>query len=118
MNLQDKIQDETKYITGTDGEKMSKSKNNIIDIFVDDKTLRKQIMKIETRSLSVEDPKNPQECNVFKLYEVIASRNEVESLKKQYLKGGIGYGKAKELLFDKNLNRFSKQRKIFSVIRR
>ena len=106
-----KIQDDTKYITGTDGEKMSKSKNNIIDIFVDDKTLRKQIMKIETRSLSVEDPKNPQECNVFKLYEVIASRNEVESLKKQYLKGGFGYGTAKELLFDKILNRFSKNRK-------
>ena len=106
-----KIQDDTKYITGTDGEKMSKSKNNIIDIFVDDKTLRKQIMKIETRSLSVEDPKNPQECNVFKLYEVIASRNEVETLKKQYLKGGIGYGTAKELLFDKILNRFSKNRK-------
>ena len=105
------VNESTKYITGTDGEKMSKSKNNIIDIFVDDKTLRKQIMKIETRSLSVEDPKNPQECNVFKLYEVIASRNEVETLKKQYLKGGMGYGTAKELLFDKILNRFSKNRK-------
>ena len=55
-----KIQDDTKDITGTDGEKMSKSKNNIINIFVDDKTLRNQIMKIGTRSLSVEYPKNPQ----------------------------------------------------------
>ena len=108
---QAKIQDNTKYITGTDGEKMSKSKNNIIDIFVDDKSLRKQIMKIETRSLSVEDPKDPEDCNVFRLYEVIASKNEVELLKKQYLRGGIGYGAAKELLFDKILNRFSKNRK-------
>ena len=112
-----KIQDDTKYITGTDGEKMSKSKNNIIDIFVDDKTLKKQIMKIETHSLSVEDPKNPKECNVFKLYEVIASTNEVELLKKQYLKGGIGYGEAKELLLDKIFNRFSENReKYFQLL--
>ena len=112
-----KIQDDTKYITGTDGEKMSKSKNNIIDIFVDDKTLRKQIMKIETHSLSVEDPKNPEECNVFKLYEVVASTNEIEQLKKQYLKGGIGYGESKELLYDKILNRFSENReKYFDLL--
>ena len=112
-----KIQDDTKYITGTDGEKMSKSKNNIIDIFVDDKTLKKQIMKIETHSLSVEDPKNPKECNVFKLYEVIASTNEVELLSKQYLKGGIGYGEAKELLLDKIFNRFSENReKYFQLL--
>ena len=112
-----KIQDDTKYITGTDGEKMSKSKNNIIDIFVDDKTLKKQIMKIETHSLSVEDPKNPKECNVFKLYEVIASTNEVELLSKQYLKGGIGYGETKELLLDKILNRFSENReKYFQLL--
>tara|TARA_B100000886_G_scaffold206331_1_gene142596 strand:- start:733 stop:1317 length:585 start_codon:yes stop_codon:yes gene_type:complete len=114
---QAKIQDNTKYITGTDGEKMSKSKNNIIDIFVDDKSLRKQIMKIETRSLSVEDPKDPEDCNVFRLYEVVASNKEIELLKKQYLKGGIGYGEAKELLFDKILNRFSENReKYFELL--
>ena len=111
------VNEQTKYITGTNGEKMSKSKNNIIDIFVDDKKLKKQIMKIETHSLSVEDPKNPKECNVFKLYEVIASTNEVELLSKQYLKGGIGYGEAKELLLDKILNRFSENReKYFQLL--
>ena len=74
-------------------------------------------MKIETHSLSVEDPKNPKECNVFKLYEVIASTNEVELLSKQYLKGGIGYGETKELLLDKILNRFSENReKYFQLL--
>ena len=112
-----KIQNDTKYITGTDGEKMSKSKDNIIDIFVDDNTLRKQIMKIETQSLSIEDPKNPEECNVFKLYKVVASNNEIELLKKRYLKGGVGYGEAKELLFEKILNLFSENReKYFELI--
>ena len=114
---QAKIEDDTKYITGTDGEKMSKSKNNIIDIFVDDKKLRKQIMKIETQSLSVEDPKNPEECNVFKLFEIIASKDDVQLLKNQYLKGGVGYGEAKELLFNKILNRFAGNReKYFELL--
>ena len=80
-----KIQDDTKYITGTDGEKMSKSKNNIVDIFIDDKKLRKQIMKIETQSLAVEDPKNPEDYNVFKLFEVVAPENDVQLLKSKYL---------------------------------
>ena len=105
-----KIQDDTKYITGTDGEKMSKSKNNIVDIFVDDKKLRKQIMKIETQSLAVEDPKNPEDCNVFKLFEVVAPENDVQLLKSKYLKGGVGYGEAKELLLNTILQRFSENR--------
>ena len=114
---QAKIQDDTKYVTGTDGEKMSKSKNNIIDIFVDDKKLRKQIMKIETQSLSVEDPKNPEECNVFKLFEIIAPMDDVQLLKNEYLRGGVGYGEAKELLFDKILKRFAGNReKYFELI--
>ena len=112
-----KIQDDTKYITGTDGEKMSKSKNNIVDIFVDDKKLRKQIMKIETQSLAVEDPKNPEECNVFKLFEVVAPDSDVKLLKSEYLKGGVGYGDAKEQLFNKILQRFSVNReKYFELL--
>ena len=112
-----KIQDDTKYITGTDGEKMSKSKNNIVDIFVDDKKLRKQIMKIETQSLAVEDPKNPEDCNVFKLFEVVAPENDVQLLKSKYLKGGVGYGEAKELLFNTILQRFSENReKYFELL--
>ena len=112
-----KIQDDTKYITGIDGEKMSKSKNNIVDIFVDDKKLRKQIMKIETQSLAVEDAKNPEDCNVFKLFEVVAPENDVQLLKSKYLKGGVGYGEAKELLFKTILQRFSENReKYFELL--
>ena len=108
-----KIQDDTKYIIGTDGEKMSKSKSNIIDVFLDDKKLRKQIMKIQTQSLSVEEPKDPDKCNVFKLFKAIAKYEETEKLRLRYTKGGIGYGEAKELLYNETLNRFSENRKMF-----
>ena len=108
-----KIQDDTKYIIGTDGEKMSKSKSNIIDVFLDDKKLRKQIMKIQTQSLSVEEPKDPDKCNIFKLFKVIATYEETEKLRSRYTKGGIGYGEAKELLYNETLNRFSENRKMF-----
>ena len=108
-----KVQDDTNYIIGTDGEKMSKSKSNIIDIFLDDKKLRKQIMKIQTQSLSVEEAKNPDQCNVFKLFKVIASDDEVKKLHLRYTKGGIGYGEAKELLYHEIVNRFSMNREKF-----
>ena len=108
-----KIQDDTKYVIGTDGEKMSKSKSNIIDIFQDDKKLRKQIMKIQTQSLSVEEPKNPDQCNVFKLFKIIGSDEETEKLRARYTNGGMGYGEAKELLYNQTLNRFSKNRELF-----
>ena len=108
-----KVQDDTNYIIGTDGEKMSKSKSNIIDIFLDDKKLREQIMKIQTQSLSVEEAKNPDECNVFKLFKIIASDDEVKKLHLRYTKGGIGYGEAKELLYHEILNRFSINREKF-----
>ena len=108
-----KVQDDTNYIIGTDGEKMSKSKSNIIDVFLDDNKLRKQIMKIQTQSLSVEEAKNPDQCNVFKLFKLIASDDKVKKLHLRYTKGGIGYGEAKELLYDEILNRFSINREKF-----
>ena len=108
-----KIQNDTKYIIGTDGEKMSKSKSNIIDIFQDDKKLRKQIMKIQTQSLSVEEPKDPDQCNVFKLFKVIASDEDAKKLRSRYTNGGMGYGEAKELLYNHTLSRFSKNRELF-----
>ena len=108
-----KIQNDTKYIIGTDGEKMSKSKSNIIDIFQDDKKLRKQIMKIQTQSLSVEEPKDPDQCNVFKLFKVIASDEDAKKLHSRYTNGGMGYGEAKELLYNHTLSRFSKNRELF-----
>ena len=108
-----KIQNDTKYIIGTDGEKMSKSKSNIIDIFQDDKKLRKQIMKIQTQSLSVEEPKDPDQCNVFKLFKVIASDEDAKKLHSRYTNGGMGYGEDKELLYNHTLSRFSKNRELF-----
>ena len=69
-----KLQEESKYVIGTDGEKMSKSKRNTIDIFLSDEKLKKQIMKIQTQSLSIEDKKNPNECNVYNIYSLIASK--------------------------------------------
>ena len=108
-----KIQNDTKYIIGTDGEKMSKSKSNIIDIFQDDKKLRKQIMKIQTQSLSVEEPKDPDQCNVFKLFKAIASDEDAKKLHSRYTNGGMGYGEAKELLYNHTLSRFSKNRELF-----
>ena len=108
-----KIQNDTKYIIGTDGEKMSKSKSNIIDIFQDDKKLRKQIMKIQTQSLSQEEAKDPDQCNVFKLFKVIASDEDAKKLHSRYTNGGMGYGEAKELLYNHTLSRFSKNRELF-----
>jgi len=108
-----KIQDESNYVTGTDGQKMSKSKGNTIDIFVDDKSLKKQIMKIQTKSLSVEESKDPDDCNVFKLYKIIASEDNVKNLSLNYKNGGIGYGQAKEILYNEIINRFAKNRKKF-----
>lgn len=108
-----KIQDISNYVTGTDGQKMSKSKNNIIDIFLDDKSLKKQIMKIQTKSLSVDEQKDPDDCNVFKLYKIIAEEENIKNLASRYRKGGIGYGESKEILYNEILNKFAKNREKF-----
>jgi tryptophanyl-tRNA synthetase len=107
------IQKNSNYIIGTDGQKMSKSKGNTIDVFLDDNKLRKQIMKIKTNTLSVDEPKNPDDCNVFKLYKLIAGNDDVKALRKKYEDGGMGYGEAKEILFQEILKRFSDNRKAF-----
>ena len=105
-----KIQADTQYVPGTDGQKMSKSKKNTIDIFLPEKNLRKQIMSIQTDSTPLEDPKDPESCNVFSLYSILASKSETEILKEKYLLGGLGYGQAKQELFDLILTRFSDER--------
>lgn len=108
---QAKIQEATQYVPGTDGEKMSKSKNNIIDVFLAEKKLRKQIMGIKTDSTPLEDPKDPENCNVFALYSLLANPNQTEALKQQYLAGGMGYGHAKQALFELILETFEEPRK-------
>ena len=110
-----KLQEESKYVIGTDGEKMSKSKGNSIDIYLSDEKLKKQIMKIQTQSLSIEDKKNPNECNVYNIYSLIASKEKKEVLKTRYTTGGLGYGEAKEILFNEILERFQKERDLYNT---
>ena len=104
------LQDETKLVTGTDGAKMSKSKNNIIDIFAEEKVLKKQIMSIKTDSMGIEDSKDWRNCNLFKIYALLAKKNEIECMKKNYELGGYGYGHAKNELYDLMLKKYSIER--------
>ena len=94
-------QEEVAVVPGVDGQKMSKSYDNTIEIFGREKALRKRIMKIVTDSIPVEDPKNPNTCNVFALTKLFATDEEIEDLRQRYQKGGLGYGQAKQELFDK-----------------
>ena len=106
----------TKLIIGTDGQKMSKSKSNIINIFLSDKQLKKQIMSIKTDSLPIESIKNPNTCNVFKLYSLIGNDTQVKQMKENYEKGGYGYGEAKSQLFNLILETYSKQRNTYNYL--
>ena len=94
-----KIDERVMIVPGTDGQKMSKSYNNTIDIFVSDNNLRKQIMQIKTDSLSLEEPKDAEKCNVFKIYKLLASNLQANNLKQKYTAGNYGYGDAKQELF-------------------
>lgn len=109
-----KIDENVKTISGTDGRKMSKSYNNIIDIFLPDKELLKQIKTIVTDSTPLEEPKNPQTCNVFKIYEMIGNQEEIGMLQQKYLAGNFGYGHAKQALYDLIITKFAEQRRIFN----
>lgn len=105
-----KIQENTKLIPGRDGAKMSKSKNNIINIFLPEKKLRKQVMSIETDSTPMEDPKDPETCNVFALYRLMASSEEIAAMRANYKGGNYGYGHAKQALFELLLKEFGSAR--------
>jgi len=105
-----KVQEETMYVPGTDGTKMSKSKNNYINIFLNDKQLRKQIMTIETDSTPLEEPKNPETCHVFALYRLLASEEETLEIRKNYEGGNYGYGHAKQALFELITDKFAQER--------
>lgn len=105
-----KIQEHTQIVPGIDGEKMSKSRNNTINIFVGDKALRKQVMRIETDSKGLEDPKDPDSCNVFALYRLLGSEQEVTDMRNKYIAGGFGYGHAKQALYELLIAKFSKER--------
>ncbi|CEN45206.1 tryptophan--tRNA ligase [Capnocytophaga canimorsus] len=111
---QAKIEERIMIIPGTDGEKMSKSRNNFINIFLPEKQLRKQVMAIQTDSTPLEEPKNPETCNVFALYKLIASEEQTQQMRNNYLAGNYGYGHAKQALFEIMLEKFAEPRQKFN----
>jgi tryptophanyl-tRNA synthetase len=109
-----KIEEQVMTIPGTDGQKMSKSYGNIIDIFLPDKELLKQIKSIKTDSTPMEEPKNPDGDNVFAIYSLLGTSEQNELLRKKYLAGNYGYGHAKQELFELIVQKFSREREAFS----
>jgi tryptophanyl-tRNA synthetase len=101
------VLDDSAKVPGTDGEKMSKSYNNTIPIFETPKKLRKLIMSIKTDSTPMESPKNPDTCSVFELYKLFATLEEQNALSERYRAGGMGYGEAKETLYQAAMTHFS-----------
>ena len=108
-----KIDKNVQTIPGIDGRKMSKTYENTIDIFADEKSLKKQIMSIVTDSKGIEDKKNPESCNIFNIFKLIASEDEVKKMKKNYVEGGYGYGHAKTHLLNLILDLYREERKLY-----
>jgi len=109
------IDEKVMTVPGTDGRKMSKSYGNTIDIFLPEKDLKKVIMsKIVTDTKSLEERKNPDTCNIFKLYELLAEPADIETMRKNYLRGNYGYGHAKKELLELILEKFKGERESFN----
>lgn len=109
-----KIEENVMIVPGTDGQKMSKSRNNYIDIFLDDKKLRKQVMAIETDSTPLEEPKNPDTCKVFALYSLLADESQIAAMRQNYLGGNYGYGHAKQAFFELLITKFKTEREKYN----
>ena len=109
----EEIKEQSMLISGTDGNKMSKSRNNIIDIFLPEKKLRKQIMSIQTASNALEDPKETKNCNVFSLYKLLATDEQLAQMQNNYQAGGYGFGHAKQELFELILESFNDERALY-----
>jgi tryptophanyl-tRNA synthetase len=105
------ISEEIAVVPGIDGQKMSKSYGNTIDIFEDEKSLKKKVMRIKTDSTPVEAPKDPDNCNLFALYKLFAEKEKTDALRQRYLEGGLGYGEVKKELFGLMYEYFSPYRK-------
>src|SRR6266704_31192 len=106
-----RIQAATETVPGIDGQKMSKSYGNNIDIFGDEKETRKRVMSIVTDSVAVDAPKDPATSTIFKLYSVVASKDEIADMRERFAKGGTGYGDFKKQLFEKLWEYFAPMRK-------
>lgn len=107
---QTKVDENVMIVPGTDGQKMSKSYNNFINIFLPEKELKKVVMSIQTDSTPLEEPKNPDTCNVFQIYKLLASSEQTMEMRKNYENGGYGYGHAKTALFELILSKFNTAR--------
>ncbi len=109
-----RIGEDIMTIPGTDGQKMSKSYGNTIDIFQTDKQLKKNVMAIITDSTPLEEPKNPDSCNVFNIYKILATANQVKEMRNNYEGGNYGYGHAKQALFELIRDRYAKERELYN----
>ena len=109
-----KVQQDTKLIPGIDGQKMSKSRDNTLNIFLPQKQLRKQVMKIQTDSTPLEAPKDWSTCNCFAIYALLASESETAAMKANYQGGNYGYGHAKQALFELILTKFEGPRERYN----
>jgi tryptophanyl-tRNA synthetase len=108
------IDERVMIVPGTDGRKMSKSYNNYINIFLAEKELKKQVMAIVTDSTPLEEPKDPDTCNVFALFKLVATHSETEDLRRKYLAGNFGYGHAKTALLELLLSKYADERLQFN----
>jgi tryptophanyl-tRNA synthetase len=111
-----KIDSNVMLVPGIDGQKMSKSYNNFINIFLPEKELLKVVKTIETDSTPLEEPKDYETCNVFNIFKLIASASQIEEMKSNYTNGGYGYGHAKTALYELLLVKFEKARKTYNAL--
>ena len=109
-----KIEENVMIVPGIDGQKMSKSYNNFINIFLPEKELKKVVMSIVTDSKGLEEPKDPDTCNVFNLYKLVATAQQTEGIRAKYLAGGFGYGHAKTALLEALLDKFAAARDTYN----
>ena len=111
-----KVDERVMIVPGTDGQKMSKSYNNFIDIFLPDKKLRKQIMGIKTDSTPMQDKKDAEVCNIYKIYKLLSTEEQATALFEKYATGNYGYGHAKQELFELICETFSSEREKFNQL--
>ena len=107
---QAKVDEQVMIVPGTDGQKMSKSYGNFINIFLPEKELKKVVMSVVTDAKTLEEPKDPATCNVFKLYQLLANEEQINQMRANYLAGNYGYGHAKTALLQLILEKFGKAR--------
>ena len=111
-----RIDEQVMTIPGTDGQKMSKSYKNVVDVFLPEQELKKQIMGIVTDATPMEAPKDPEKCNVFQLFRLVATPEQTADLAQRYRAGGLGYGHAKTELLGVLLERFAQERVRFDAL--